>query len=82
MITDNSILIKAGRKNINNFKVSINKVEAKKIKRFYTAEQKADLDIKTSNNQIGVIINLSQELNSKVWDKLNNGAKLEDIQDI
>lgn len=82
MITDNSVLIKAGRKNINNFKVSINKVEAKKIKRFYTAEQKADLDIKTSNNQIGVIINLSQELNSKVWDKLNNGAKLEDIQEI
>lgn len=82
MITDNSVLIKAARKNINNFKVSINKVEAKKIKRFYTAEQKADLDIKTSNNQIGVIINLSQELNSKVWDKLNNGAKLEDIQEI
>lgn len=82
MITDNPVLIKAGRKNIENFKVSINKVEAKKIKRFYTSHQKADLDIKTSNNQIGVIINLSQELNSKVWNILNNGGKLDEIQEI
>lgn len=40
------------------------------------------MDIKTSNNQIGVIINLSQELNSKVWNILNNGGKLDEIQEI
>lgn len=82
MITDNPVLIKAGRRNYSNFKVSINNVEAKKIKRFYTAEQKSHLDYKTSNNQIGVIINLSQELNSAVWDKLNNGASIDEIQSI
>ncbi|NDO41802.1 hypothetical protein [Thomasclavelia cocleata] len=82
MITDNPILIKAGRKNYSNFKVSINNVEAKKIKRYYTAKQKSDLDYKTSKNQIGVIINLSQELNSKVWNKLNNGGLINEIQQI
>lgn len=82
MITDNPTLIKAGRKNYSNFKVSINNVEARKIKRHYTSEQKSDLDHKTSNNQIGVIINLSQELNSKVWDKLNNGSSIDEIQSI
>lgn len=82
MITDNPILIKAGRRNYSNFKVSVNNVEAKKIKRFYTSEQKSHLDYKTSNNQIGVIINLSQELNSLVWDKLNNGSDIEEIQSI
>lgn len=82
MITDNPILIKAGRKNYSNFKVSINNVEAKKIKRYYTAKQKSDLDYKTSKNQIGVIINLSQELNSKIWNKLNNGGLINEIQQI
>lgn len=82
LLTDNSTLIKAGRRNYSNFKVSVNNVEAKKIKRFYTSEQKSHLDYKTSNNQIGVIINLSQELNSKVWHKLNNGATIDEIQNI
>lgn len=45
MITDNPILIKAGRKNYSNFKVSINNVEAKKSK---------DI-IQRSKNQILII---------------------------
>ena len=31
---------------------------------------------------IGEIINLSQELNSLLWDKLNSGAAFEDVAEI
>ena len=54
-------------------------VEAKKVQRYYTPEQQADLDVKTSENLIGDIVNLSQELNSLLWDRLNSGETLEDV---
>ena len=41
-----------------------------KSKRHYTTEDLADLDDKTSNNKIGEIVNLSQELNSLLWDMI------------
>lgn len=50
-----------------------------KRKRKYTTEEQADLDIKTSNNLIGDIINLSQELNTQIWDRLNRGADVDDV---
>lgn len=43
------------------------------MKRYYTSEQQADLDIKTSVNKIGEIVNLSQVLNSLYWDRINHG---------
>ena len=52
-------------------------VSSKKTKRQYTNQQKADLDIKTSVNKIGEIINLSQELNTRLWDALNSGVPFE-----
>lgn len=57
-------------------------VEAKQIQRHYTTKDLADLDVKTSVNKIGEIINLSQKLNSILWHKLNNGADFEAISDI
>lgn len=57
-------------------------VEAKKIQRHYTKKDLADLDVKTSVNKIGEIINLSQKLNSILWHKLNNGATFEDVSEI
>ena len=42
-------------------------VTAVKRKRYYTVEQQADLDIKTSVKKIGEIINESQRLNSILW---------------
>ena len=44
--------------------------------------EKADLDIKTSVNKIGEIINLSQELNSILWDRLHNGASIESVMSL
>lgn len=72
MLTDNEILIRAAKKNYENFKVPTCSVQAKKIKRHYTLEDKCDLDIKTAKNLIGEIVNLSQELNSLLWDCINN----------
>ena len=53
-----------------------------KVKRYYTPEQQADLDIKTSVNKIGEIVNLSQELNSLLWDKMYHGATYNDIKEL
>lgn len=57
-------------------------VKAQKIQRYYTPEQQADLDIKTSVNAIGEIVNCSQELNSLMWDKLYKGATFNDVRQI
>lgn len=37
------------------------------------------MDIATSVNKIGEIINLSQELNTLMWDKINKGASAESV---
>jgi len=68
IISDNEILINAALKNYGVFKVPKNDVISKKTKRYYTNAQKADLDFRTSDNKIGEIVNLSQELNTLMWD--------------
>ena len=82
MLTDNELLIKAAEKHYDLFKVPTSLVESKKTKRSYTSAQQTDLDIKTSENMIGEIINLSQELNSLLWDKLNSGATFNEVAEI
>jgi len=57
-------------------------VDAQKIVRHYTCADQADLDIKTSVNKIGEIVNLSQELNTKLWDALNNGANFSEVEEL
>lgn len=79
LLTDNQILIRAAKRNYTNFPVPTKLVEGAAHKRKYTNAEKADLDIKTSVNKIGEIINLSQELNSILWDKLHNGATIESV---
>lgn len=82
LLTDNKYLIKAAQKNYNLFKTPTSFVSATKVKRYYTPEQQADLDIRTSVNKIGEIINLSQELNSLLWDRIYNGATYDDIKEL
>lgn len=50
----------------------------KRLRKF-TNSDKSDLDIKTSNNLIGDIINLAQEITTEIWDKIYYGASFEDI---
>lgn len=82
LITDNELLIKAAKENYDKFLVPTNFVESVKSQRFYTPEQQADLDIKTSVNKIGEIINLSQELQSLMWEELNSGKSFEDVREL
>ena len=82
LLTDNPILIEAAQRNYDNFGVPTSMVEAKKVVRHYTNAEQSDLDIKTSVNKIGEIVNLSQELNTKLWDALNNGRSMEDVSEL
>ena len=75
IISDNEILINAALKNYDVFKVPANRVPSNKVKRYYTNAQKSDLDYKTSENKIGEIVNLSQELNTLMWDTINRSNK-------
>lgn len=82
MLTDNKILIRAAKRNYHIFKTPTSTVSDYKIKRYYTPEQQYDLDIKTSVNKIGEIVNLSQELNSLLWDQMYHGANYDDIKEL
>lgn len=82
MLTNNPLLISSAKKNYDKFLVPTNLVESTKSIRYYTPEQQADLDIKTSVNKIGEIVNLSQELQTLMWHRLNNGATFEDIREL
>lgn len=82
LLTDNKYLIKAAQKNYHLFKTPTSFVSATKVKRYYTPEQQADLDIKTSVNKIGEITNLSQELNSLLWNRMYYGASYDEIKEL
>ncbi len=87
IVTDNEILITAALRNYNVFKIPANLVKARKSQRYYTNENKADLDYKTSENKIGEIVNLSQELNTMMWEYINKSNKrlidcYEDVKDL
>ena len=82
MLTDNSILVQAAKRNYACFPVPTKLVESETRQRKYTDTDKADLDIKTSINKIGEIINLSQELNSILWDRLYHGASIDDVMEL
>ena len=82
LLTDNEILVTAAKRNYDNFPVPTKLVESAKRNRRYTNREKADLDIKTSVNKIGEIINLSQELNSILWDRINKGASIDDVMEL
>ena len=82
LLTDNPYLINAAQRNYHIFKTPTSFVNSTKVKRFYTPEQQADLDIKTSVNKIGEIVNLSQELNSLLWDRMYGGETYDNIKDL
>lgn len=82
LLTDNPHLIAAAKRNYDRFLVPTNFVAARKKTRYYTAEHLSDLDIKTSVNKIGEIINLAQVLTSMYWDRIAGGASHEDVENI
>lgn len=82
LLTDNQRLIELARKNYDIFKVPTCLVKAKKTQRYYTTAHQCDLDIRTSVNKIGEIINLSQQLNSLLWDNVNRGQTIEEQMEL
>lgn len=71
LITDNDVMVRCASKYYNTFKVPTMIVESSKKKRRYTDKDKASLDIYCDNDNIGVIVNLSQEINTIMWDRIN-----------
>ena len=82
LLTDNEILIRAAQKNYDKFLVPTSAVQATKRARRYTADELADLDVKTSNNKIGEIINLAQILTTKFYTNISNGQTFEENQNL
>ena len=75
LLTDNEVLINAAKKNYDKFRVPTSFIEAKKIQWTYDAKSKAQLDINTSVNLIGQIVNQSQYLNSIMWERIYDEVK-------
>lgn len=82
LLTDNKLLINVAERNYNNFLVPTSNVKANKVLRYNTPNDKCDLDIKTSRNLIGDIINVSQILNSRLWDSLYNGSSYDEVLEL
>lgn len=82
LLTDNEMLVKTAAKNYGNYLVPTNCVSAQKTKRHYNSTDKADLDVKTSINKIGEIVNLSQQLNSLYWEWLSSGKALDECNEL
>lgn len=82
LITDDALLIEVARRHYDKFLVPTNMTSSVKTARYYTQDDKADLDVKTSVNKIGEIINLSQQLNSLMWDRISKGASVESCMEL
>lgn len=74
LITDDNVLVRCSEKYYSVFKVPTMIVDSVKKKRRYTSDDKASLDIFCDNDTIGIIVNLSQEINTIMWDKINKNG--------
>lgn len=78
LITDNKILIKEATEFYNEFKVPVCNIQSvtKANQPLY------ELDYNTSVNKVGEIVNLSQKLNTLLWDKVIKGYLDEQTDEI
>ena len=75
LITDDALLVNAAARYGDFFKVPVCNIQAAGK----TGQTLSELDHDTSVNKIGEIVNLSQKLNSILWDELYNGADEREI---
>lgn len=78
LLTDEKLLVEIAEKYKDLFKVPVCKIETAKKEN----QTLPELDHDTSNNKIGEIVNLSQKLNSLIWDKIHKGESEEKIKEI
>lgn len=77
LLTDNELLIQSAQKNYDVYLVPTNCVKSQNINRRYNSHDIASLDVRTSVNKIGEIINLAQLLNSLYWDNMSKGISID-----
>lgn len=82
LLSDNKILVGSAKKIYGKYLVPTDFTPKKTTNRTNSIEDKIDLDIKTSKNLIGEIINLSQILNSEYWDRMKSGKSVEGLYEI
>lgn len=82
LITDNNILVNSAKKIYGKFLVPTDFTPKKTTQRTNSIEDKIDLDIKTSKNLIGEIINLSQILNSEYWDRVSKNIPTDGLYEL
>ncbi len=75
LITDDKLLVNAAARYKDFFKVPVCNIKAEEK----TEQTLSKLDHDTSVNKIGEIVNLSQKLNSILWDELYNGEEEREI---
>ena len=78
LITNDKLIVETAFNQKDLFKVPVCSIKSDGKKKPSLSE----LDYNTSENKIGEIVNLSQKLNSVLWDKLSRGYDYESIQSI
>ena len=78
LITDDKLLVEAAEKHKEHFKVPVCGIPSMSK----NGQTLAELDHDTSENKIGEIVNLSQKLNSIIWNEINHGAPVDKILEI
>ena len=78
LVTDDKLLVETAEKYKDFFKVPVCEIETAGK----TDQTLAELDHDTSENKIGEIVNLSQKLNSIIWNEIHHGAPVEKILEI
>ena len=79
LLTDNEILVNSAVNIYGKFLVPTDFTPKEATIRTNCTKDKIDLDIKTSKNLIGEIVNLSQILNSEYWDRLHNNKSVDNL---
>ena len=78
LITDDKLLVEAAENYKEQFKVPVCGIPSMSK----NGQTLAELDHDTSENKIGEIVNLSQKLNSIIWNEIHHGAPVETVLDI
>lgn len=78
LITDDKLLVETAERYKEQFKVPVCGISSMSK----SGQTLSELDHDTSENKIGEIVNLSQKLNSIIWNEMHGGAPNEKILDI
>ena len=78
LITDDKLLVESAERYKEQFKVPVCGISSMSK----SGQTLSELDHDTSENKIGEIVNLSQKLNSIIWNEMHGGAPKEKILEI